>query len=92
MALGEVPHDQVTPEEAKANFNENFPLLKRIGGIFKKVDAVREVSIPGVARDTAEIIISEIGTDMSRFPTANHLAAWVGGLSGTSLLAQITGT
>jgi transposase len=35
-------------------------------------------TIPGVARQTAEIMVSEIGTDMSRFPTANHLAAWAG--------------
>lgn len=35
-------------------------------------------TIPGVARQTAEAIVSEIGTDMSRFPTANHLAAWAG--------------
>jgi len=35
-------------------------------------------TIPGVARNTAEIIVSEIGTDMSRFPTADHLAAWAG--------------
>lgn len=35
-------------------------------------------TIPGIARRTAEIIVSEIGTDMSRFPTAEHLAAWAG--------------
>jgi transposase len=35
-------------------------------------------TIPGVARETAEVIVSEIGTDMSRFPTANHLASWAG--------------
>ena len=35
-------------------------------------------TIPGIARETAEIIVSEIGTDMSRFPTANHLASWAG--------------
>jgi transposase len=35
-------------------------------------------TIPGVGRLTAEIIIAEIGTDMSRFPTAGHLAAWAG--------------
>jgi transposase len=32
-------------------------------------------TIPGVARQTAEVIVSEIGTDMSRFPSAAHLAA-----------------
>jgi len=35
-------------------------------------------SIPGVGQETAEIIVAEIGVDMSRFPTANHLAAWAG--------------
>ena len=33
-------------------------------------------TIPGIARETTEIIISEIGTDMSRFPSAHHLASW----------------
>jgi len=35
-------------------------------------------TIPGVARATAEAIVAEIGTDMSRFPSADHLAAWAG--------------
>jgi len=32
-------------------------------------------TIPGVARRTAEVIVSEIGSDMDCFPTANHLVA-----------------
>ncbi len=35
-------------------------------------------SIPGVGRQTAEAILAEIGTDMSRFPSAEHLASWAG--------------
>jgi len=35
-------------------------------------------TIPGVARETAELLLAEIGTDMSRFPSAGHLAAWAG--------------
>ncbi|MCP6760119.1 MAG: IS110 family transposase [Fischerella sp. CENA71] len=35
-------------------------------------------TIPGVGRQTAEMIVSEIGVDMSRFPSASHLAAWAG--------------
>jgi transposase len=35
-------------------------------------------SIPGVSDLTAQVIISEIGTDMSRFPTAGHLISWAG--------------
>jgi transposase len=35
-------------------------------------------AIPGVGRRTAEILLAEIGTDMSRFPSAAHLASWAG--------------
>jgi transposase len=35
-------------------------------------------TIPGVDRWTAEVILAEIGLDMSRFPTADHLASWAG--------------
>jgi transposase len=35
-------------------------------------------TIPGVGRETAEIIVAEIGVDMNRFPTAGHLASWAG--------------
>ena len=35
-------------------------------------------SIPGVGHRVATVVISEIGVDMSRFPTAAHLAAWTG--------------
>lgn len=41
-------------------------------------------TIPGVARATAELIVSEIGTDMSRFPTPGHLAAWAGVAPGNN--------
>jgi transposase len=35
-------------------------------------------SIPGVSILSATTILAEIGTDMSRFPTAGHLLAWAG--------------
>jgi transposase len=35
-------------------------------------------TIPGIARQAAETIVSEIGTDMNRFPDADHLASWAG--------------
>jgi len=35
-------------------------------------------SIPGVSVVSAQNILAEIGDDMSRFPTANHLASWSG--------------
>jgi transposase len=35
-------------------------------------------TIPGVARHTAEMLVAEIGTDMTRFPSADHLPSWAG--------------
>ena len=41
-------------------------------------------TIPGVSREVAEITVSEIGVDMERFPTADHLAAWAGVAPGNN--------
>ena len=35
-------------------------------------------TIPGISRRTAEGIVAELGTDMTRFPDADHAAAWAG--------------
>jgi transposase len=35
-------------------------------------------TIPGLSDLTAQVIVSEIGLDMSRFPTAGHLISWAG--------------
>ena len=41
--------------------------------LIERLDAV-----PGIGRRTAEIIVTEIGPTVERFPTARHLAAWAG--------------
>jgi len=50
-------------------------------------------TIPGGGRQTAEMIVSEIGVDMSRFPSAAHLAAWAGLAPGNyeSALKRLSG-
>ena len=35
-------------------------------------------SMPGIAELSARMLLAEIGTDMSRFPTAAHLVSWAG--------------
>ena len=38
----------------------------------------RLLAIPGIGRSAAASILAEIGADMSRFPSAKHLASWAG--------------
>jgi transposase len=41
-------------------------------------------TIPGVGEQIAEVIVSEIGTDMTRFPSDKHLASWAGVCPGNN--------
>ena len=42
-------------------------------------------TITGVGKRAAETIIAETGVDMSRFPTAGHLASWAGMAPGNNI-------
>ena len=41
-------------------------------------------TIPGISTITADAIVAETGADMSRFPTAKHLASWAGTTPGNN--------
>jgi hypothetical protein len=41
--------------------------------------------IDGIDVTTALVVVSEIGTDMSRFPTVKHFASWLGLCPGTKI-------
>jgi len=61
-------------DETIARFDEQIVTAAR-----PFAEAVERLdTIPGVGRETAQVIVAEIGVDMSRFPSANHLAAWAG--------------
>jgi transposase len=74
--LARVDHADATIEALSARIDEVI------------VPFVRQVellcTIPGVGQRTAEVIIAEIGTDMSRFPDAEHLASWAGMCPGNN--------
>jgi transposase len=57
--------------------------------IDKKLEPYREAhqrltKIPGVSTVTAAVLIAEIGTNMSVFPTEQHLASWAGVCPGNN--------
>jgi transposase len=51
-------------------------VAKRVRPFEAAVDRLQTIN--GVGRRIAEIVVAEIGTDMSRFPTDAHLASWAG--------------
>jgi transposase len=51
--------------------------------IVQRLDAV-----PGIDRGTAEVILAEIGPDVTAFPTAQHLASWACVCPGNNLSAN----
>ncbi|MFL5690323.1 MAG: IS110 family transposase [Ktedonobacteraceae bacterium] len=58
-----IEHLQLDIEQRLSPFEEAMQLL---------------LSIPGIQEITAAAILGEIGCDMSRFPSAKHLASWAG--------------
>lgn len=43
-----------------------------------RAKVARLVTMPGISDVAAQVLVSEIGVDMSRFPTAGHLVSWAG--------------
>jgi transposase len=44
----------------------------------------RLMTIPGVGRQAAEVLVAELGPDMTKFPSAGHLASWAGVCPGNN--------
>lgn len=67
--------------------------IERLTAPFEALVALLD-TIPGVARTTAELILAEVGADLSRFPTAAHLASWAGLVPGNNESAgrRLSGT
>ena len=63
-----------TSEKFIARLDERIAQLTRpLAPVLEKLDA-----IPGVDRRVAEVLMAEIGPDMTPFPTDAHLASWAG--------------
>jgi transposase len=59
-------------------------LSERIEQVIAPFSRQRELleTIPGVGRTAAQVLIAEVGIDMSVFPTSAHLASWAGQCPG----------
>jgi transposase len=66
-------------DDLNAKLNDLEEEIDKLLLPFDQDDLIERLSeIPGVDRTTAQIIIAEIGVDMSRFPNEHHLTSWAG--------------
>ncbi len=61
-------------------------LTARIEVMIEPFRAVRDliVTLPGISTGVADVTIAETGADMTRLPTAGHLASWAGTCPGSN--------
>lgn len=69
MAGGDGPKDKRS---------KNAPTKVRSRAHIKRITGVDLVAVPGLSASLAQTILSEIGTDMSKFPNEKHFSSWLG--------------
>ena len=75
MALPEVPPLEPTRRVRRRRDNEvTFDARQRLHHV-ARVDLT---AIEGIEESTALVVLSEIGTDMSRWPNEKHFGSWLG--------------
>ncbi len=73
------PEDQLwLPSKKPRSHSKNTPENVQVRTHLKRISGVDIVAVHGISTSLAQIIISEIGTDMSRFPTEKNFCSWLG--------------
>ena len=75
--LGATIEQMITAMPAAAGGDEAFADPGSGGGHTTTMPTVQRLDeIPGIGPHAAQVIIAELGLDMTQFPTAGHLVAW----------------
>lgn len=85
MSLDHIDHLEATMARLDDQIDSLFATNTNEAGISFAQARDHLDTIPGVAKRAAEAILAEIGVDMSRFPTAGHLASWAGMAPGNNI-------
>ena len=82
------------PKAKRDSRSKNQPTYHARAELYR-ITGVDLVALKGISASLAQTIISEVGTDMSRFPTEKHFCSWLGlaphhEISGGKLLRNHT--
>jgi transposase len=72
-----VPARPITPPRKPHSHSKNAPASNTRAHILR-ITGVDLVAVPGLSTSMAQTILSEIGTDMSKWPDDKHFCAWLG--------------
>jgi len=72
------PIDNPLPPSTKGRLKTKEAPSATLRTELYRITGVDLTEIPGIQATTAHTLIAEIGTDMSKFPSAKHFASWLG--------------
>jgi len=78
------PHHRFMLQMLKDSIADKGRMLERLDAQIDQATKAYQIelsmlqTIPGVAKDSAISILSEVGGDMSQFPDEHHLSSWAG--------------
>lgn len=78
------PFQKEIIKEVVSHINDMTERINKMDEIIERYmkeyeeDLKKLEGMPGIGKRSAEIILAEIGQDMSRFPTENHISSWAG--------------
>lgn len=71
---------------------KNAPLIQKLQQLLARVCGCDPTQLPGLSEYLVLQIISEVGTDMSRWPTEKHFVSWLGLAGGRRQSGKRKGT
>ena len=84
------PFQKIMMKEVIKHINELTDRIEDMNKIIEKYmeeydkNIEKLIKIPGIGKISAQIILAEIGQDMTRFPTEGHISSWSGVCPGNN--------
>lgn len=70
-------------DEITSRISEMDKIIDKYMNDYEKVKK-KLIKMPGLGKRSVEVILAEIGQDMTRFPTAGHISSWAGVCPGNN--------
>jgi transposase len=72
------PESVSRPAHKPGSHSKNAPRSTSVRAHLHRIAGVDRVAVNGIRQSLAQVLLAEIGTDMTRFPTEKHFCSWLG--------------